>query len=284
MNKIKLLSILTPIFIGHLLLTPAAGAEDTDINTKQVAPQTQKGAWVIPQGKLYTEIYNKYYWHKSQFDNKGKEVDWAYGGRYSEFRSELKLEYGLTDKLTILAYLPFKEARWKDDFKQSTTRNLVDIWSGAKFNLFTEPFVFTLQGRLKFPTNYNPNHTPALGKEQIDGDIQFLFGKSLSPLFDGYAKVEFGFRARDEEPTNEIPYFCELGYNLLDWLTINATIDGIEGLQDTGQTEEDYTKWNAHLVFEILNDYNLKVGYGETFSGKYSSAAQEIILALSTQF
>ena len=291
MKLVKILLLFALIYINPIH-TPGAQAQDEEIQgeepedkkTPEITPDTQKGAWVIPKGKIYVEIYNKYYWHDSAFDENHDEVKWAYNGRYYEFRSELKLEYGLTDNLTILTYLPFKEASWKDDFKKPTRRNLVDVWCGAKYNLFTEPYVFTLQGRLKFPTHYNPNHVPSLGAEQIDGEIKFLFGKSLHALFNGYTKLEFGFRARDEEPTNEIPYFFELGYNALDWLTLKTTIDGIEGIQGTGKTEEDYTKYNVSAILKVLNSCNLEIGYGETFYGKNSSAAQEIVLSVSTQF
>lgn len=252
--------------------------------SQEVVPKTERGAWTVPQGRLWCELYNKYYWHKSQFNDKGKKVEWSYNGNYDEIRTELKLEYGLTDDLTLLLYLPYKEAHWRDDNGKKTSRALVDIWTGAKYRLFSQPLVTSLQARVKIPTNYNENDTPSLGRRQIDGEVKLLLGKSLWPIIKGYTKIELGFRARAQEPTNEIPYFYELGYSLTDYLILKATVDGIEGLSGTGKVDEDYTKWNFSTIFKIKFDLSLELGYGQTFAGKNSSAAEEIILSLAALF
>lgn len=250
---------------------------------EETVPKTDKGAWTLPEGKLYCELYNKYYWHKSEFNDKGKRTNWSANGHYNEIRAELKLEYGLTDDLTLLLYLPYKEAHWHDDNAKYTTKGIVDIWTGAKYRLFSEPFVLSLQTRVKIPTHYNEHDTPSLGRRQVDGEIKLLLGKSLVPFISGYTKAELGFRARNEEPTNQIPYFYELGYNLTDYLTLKATLDGVEGISGTGKIDEDYIKWTLGPICKI-GDYAIELGYGNTFAGKNSSAAEEVILSLSSQF
>ncbi len=250
---------------------------------QETAPAVDRGAWTLPKGKLYTEIYNKYYWHNSQFDNSGDKTEWNYNGHYDEIRSELKLEYGVTDELTVLAYLPYKEIHWRDDYGKYTNKGLADVWTGGKYRILTDPFIFSLQARIKIPTNYNENDTPSIGRRQIDGDIKLLFAKPLQPYFNGYAKFETGFRGRAQEPTNEIPYFYELGYNLTKSFVLKATIDGVEGLHGTGKAEEDYTKGTISTIYKFYN-YGIELGYGNTFRGKNTSAAEEIILSLSALF
>ena len=311
MHKIKLLSLLIPI-LSILLLIPKLYAKEPDLTNsraqamlaaldgleKNIKPQPeakanvheenkflpppiQTGAWGFKKGSLYTEIYTKYYWSTYQFDARGHKKRWAYGGRYSEIRSELKLEYGLTDRYTLMLYAPYKEAHWKDDFQKRTQKGLVEIWPGVKYLLFLEPFSCALQARAKLPLDYSEEAVPALGKHQIDAEFKILTGQ-IWPRMPGYTKLEFGFRGRKEEPANEIPYFFELGYNLNPRLILKATIDGQKGLAHRGQIVEDWVKGTFGPIIKISDAFNLEFGYGKTFAGKNTSLAQEVYLSASS--
>ena len=257
------------------------GLMDAPEGDKTLSPPIQRGAWGLKKGQLYTEIYSKYYWHKYGFDAKGHKQRWAYGGEYYEIRREIKLEYGLTDRFTLMLSSPYKEAHWKDDFGKSTQKGFVEIWPGIKYLLFNEPFVCSLQARAKFPLHYDEHATPALGRHQIDGEIKILTGQSW-PYLPGYTKLEFGFRGRNEEPANEIPYFFELGYNLNPRLILKTTIDGQKGLAHRGQIVEDWVKGTFGPIIKITDVLNLEFGYGNTFAGKNSGASQEGYLAVSS--
>jgi hypothetical protein len=247
------------------------------------APPVAKGAWTIPKGKFYCELYNKYYWHHAQFDSDGHRVAWGYHGKYNEISTDLKMEYGLADTASLLLELPFKEAHWKDDFAHYTNRGLTDWWTGIKYRLAIEPVVTSVQARVKIPGNYNKDQPPALGRKQVDYEVKLLLAKSLAPLINGYSKLETGFRYRTHLPTDEIPYFLEFGYNLTRFLILKTTLDGVQGIKGTGDIEEDYTKWTLGTIWRIKN-YGIELGYGDTFMGKNTSAAQEVILSLSSLF
>ncbi|HTY45739.1 MAG TPA: hypothetical protein VMD52_07120 [Patescibacteria group bacterium] len=268
-------------------MAPAAKKEAPSplgqVSAAENAPPGEKGAWTVPGGKLYCELYNKYYWHHAQFDDDGHRVGWAYGGKYNETTTDLKLEYGLKDTTSLLLELPYKVAHWKDDFGRYTTRGLADWWTGVKYRLATEPLITSVQARVKIPGDYNKNAIPALGRKQTDYELKLLFGKDLSRLINGYAKLETGYRFRTHLPTDEIPYFLEFGYNLTKALILKTTLDGVKGIPGTGEIEEDYTKWTLGTIWKIKN-YGIELGYGDTFMGKNTSAAQEMILSLSALF
>jgi len=296
MHKIKLFSLLIPT-LSILLLIPNLYAKEPDlINSKEqvmlvaldrleenksLPPAIQTGAWGFKKGRLYAEIYTKYYWHKYELDSKGHKKRWAYGGRYSEIRTELKLEYGLTNRYTLMLYAPYKEARWKDDFQKRTQKGLVEIWPGVKYLLFMEPFSCAIQARAKLPLDYDEHAVPALGRHQIDAEFKILTAQNWSRL-PGYTKLEFGFRERNEEPTNEIPYFFELGYNLNPNLILKTTIDGQKGLTHRGQIAESWTKGTFGPIIKITDAFNLEFGYGNTFAGKNTSAGQEVYFSASS--
>lgn len=246
-----------------------------------LAPPVQRGAWTLKEGQTYVELYTKYYWNNHQFDSEGKKKRWDYDGKGNEWRTELKLEYGLTDMDTLLLYTVAKEAHWKDSFRSSTKRGITEVWPGMKRLLFEKPFICSLQGKLKIPLNYSEEAVPSLGTHQIDAEVKILTAQPW-PKLPGYTKFETGFRARREEPSNEIPYFFELGYNLRPRLILKTTLDGNESLAGTGGTNEDWLKYTVGPIFKISELFNLELGFGHTFWGKNTSAAKEIFCSISS--
>ncbi|MFA5410950.1 MAG: tetratricopeptide repeat protein [Candidatus Omnitrophota bacterium] len=253
----------------------------TPLGEESLVPPVQRGAWTLKEGQMYVELYTKYYWNNHQFDNKGKKKRWDYDGKGNEWRTELKLEYGLTDMDTLLLYTVAKEAHWKDSFRSSTKRGITEIWPGIKRLLFEKPFIASLQGKLKIPLNYSEEAVPSLGTHQIDAEVKILTAQPW-PKLPGYTKFETGFRARREKPSNEIPYFFELGYNLKPKLILKTTLDGNESLAGTGGTNEDWLKYTIGPIFKISELFNLELGFGHTFYGKNTSAAKEIFCSISS--
>jgi len=248
---------------------------------ESLAPPIQKGAWTLQEGQTYIEIYTKYYWHSHEFDNGRHKKRWGYDGKYNELRTELKLEYGLTDRYTLMLYTVAKEAHWDDSFKSSTRKGFVETWPGVKYLLFREPFIGTLQVKAKFPLDYSEEAVPALGSHQIDGEIKLLTAQPW-PNLPGYTKLELGFRGRFEEPSNEIPYFFEFGYNLMPNLILKTTLDGQQGVG--GGEPEDWLKGTFGPIFKLGDLLNIELGYGNTFTGRNSSAAKEVYLTASRQW
>ncbi|MEW6170996.1 MAG: hypothetical protein AB1472_05525 [Candidatus Omnitrophota bacterium] len=299
---------------------PQQPSEEKTPEASDFMPPAEKGAWTIPKGKLYLEVYSKYFWHERYFDDKKHKKMWENSGRYHEKRIEFKFEYGITNKLTALAYLPYVQATWKDDAFNGATvpsghhfrnRGLADYWLGFKYNLFENPFVFTIMIRTKVPGNYNPNNQPAaLGHRQVDEELRLMFGKSFKFFLPMYSKFETGYRwrmdhpNRNDVPADQVPYFFELGISPLNWLVLKTTLDGVQGIRSTGKetltwkfnddgqgnwqqvaigTDESYTKWTTGFVFK-LKGFNIETSYGKTFRGKNTSAAKEMILSLSYLF
>jgi len=246
-----------------------------------LAPPLQKGAWTLKKGETYAEIYTKYYWNNSQFTNGREKEKWAYDGKYDEIMAQLKLEYGLTDQDTLLFYTTAKQAHWKDSFKSSTKKGVTKIEPGIKHLLFSAPFIGTLQLKTKIPLHYSEEATPALDKHQIDIETRFLTAEPW-PKLPGYTKFELGFRYRTEEPSNEIPYFFEFGYNLMPSIILKTTLDGQTAVG--GGTKEDWIKYTLGPIFKIGDLFNIEFGYGYTFAGRNSSAAQEVFTTLSRQW
>lgn len=246
-----------------------------------LAPPIQKGAWTLKKGQTYVELYTKYYWHNHKFTNERKKKRWDFDGKYNEIMTELKLEYGLSDTDTLLLYTVAKEAHWKDSFQSATKKGFTEIKPGIKHLLFTDPFICSLQLKVKFPLNYDEEATPALSTHQIDEELKILTAQPW-PKMPGYTKFEFGFRQRHEERSNEIPYFSELGYNLSPNIILKTTVDGQVGVG--GGIAEDWTKYTVGPIFKIKDLFSIEFGFGHTFAGRNSSAAKEVFTTMSCQW
>ncbi|MEW5758269.1 MAG: hypothetical protein AB1755_02190 [Candidatus Omnitrophota bacterium] len=233
------------------------------------------GAWTLPRNLLYLEIFMQYYWHNQQFNNSRKKVYWAGGGKDIERNVELKIDYGITDNLTCMISAPHKSLLWKDVWQRNRTKGVSEVWTGLKYKIVADPITLTPRIRVKIPTNYNPNKTPSLGKDQWDYEFMLLTAKNFQP-WPFYAKFDTGYRVRSgSRTTDEIPYFFEAGYVPFNWLLLKTTIDGVNGIGGTGETQEDYTKFTVGTLFNFFRQCKFEFGYGRTFAGKNTSAADE---------
>jgi len=246
-----------------------------------VIPPMQKGAWMLKKGETYAELYTKYYWHNSQFNNQKKKERWDYEGKGNETMSELKLEYGLTDTDTLLFSTVAKKAHWEDSYQSATKQGFTEVKPGIKHLLFTDPFICSLQAKTKFPLHYSEEATPALATHQIDTEFKILTAQSW-PKLPGYTKLESGLRLRAEEPSNEIPYFAELGYSLNPNVVLKTTLDGQKAVG--GGEQEEWVKYTIGPIFKFKDLFNIEFGFGHTFYGKNTSAAKEVFSSLSCQW
>ncbi len=249
----------------------------------------------VLERRTLIELYDKYYWHNTRFDESGDRSRWAFNGRYHEVRTELKIDHNLFKDFNILVEIPYKVALWKDDFNRNTTSGIGDIWLRAKYRLWDQPlrpFYFALQPGVRFPGGYDRDDVPSLGEEDTAVELRGLLARSFQS-WSGYSKLELAYRYRSRDLTDEIPYYTELCYHPQDWLQFKTTIDGIEGLTDTGDVEEDYTKWTAHVIFSPNHAFGslrearvwkFEFAYGDTFRGKNTSDGSEVVVNISYEF
>lgn len=273
------------------------------------------GAWTVPKHKVWIEWYNKWSWSKEDFNdarvgdvknNEGKTWGWT---------TEPKLEYGITDWLTFLCSLEYKENAYKEydrpaDWGPFRRKNngVSSVKFGGRLRFLEEPVV--LSGQMKvfiYPGygNYNGDdpayrHQPGIGDGDDALELRMLMGKSFDlPLvykdlsLSCYAGAETGYRFRNRDVCNDIPFFFEAGFWPLEWLLIKGEIDGYIAHEATGSIKRDYAIWRVGPIFHILGgdtitkrdkQFNIEVQYGQTFSGRNTSKDQEIVIKFQTQF
>lgn len=251
------------------------------------------GAWMLPKGQLYMELYSKYYYADSDFDSDGTgKIAKANNGAYHETYLEYKFEYGLFDKVNLLFSIPYKFALSEDDTGEHRNTGLGDIWTGVKFNILQKPVVTSMQFKVKLPTMYDKQESPSLGTEYVDGEARVLLGKSFVRI-PSFVGLEVGYKGRGGAQNDEIPYLVEAGYYPTKRIMLKGLLDGVEGLAGTG-SEEDYAKWGVAAAYSFIGgfssitrtekSFNIELGYNNTFKGKNTGVGSEGVVKVSYQF
>jgi len=263
------------------------------------------GAWTLPQRKIWLEYYMKTQWSKSQY--KGDDIArHKYDARAWGWSMAPKIEFGLTDWITLLAGLDYKEAKykeykrpevWKDNYSVKN-HGLTEVQFGTRIRILKEPLVLSTQIKAQIYTGYADNmydkqEQPGLSDRCDSLEIRAMIGRKFDLFWPIYFGMETGYRWRNREVCNDVPFFVEAGFWPLKWLLIKTEIDGYWCHEGTGDIEKDYAIWRIGPVFHLLSGENvvregnaidIALQYGNTFAGNNTSRDQEVILKVSAQF
>ncbi|MEW6619668.1 MAG: hypothetical protein AB1422_10110 [bacterium] len=206
------------------------------------------GAWTIGKSDIFTEMYYKYYWSDKNFDNNGKKEEIPFGGKYDEQRTEFKMEYGVLDNINLSFSIPYKWAKFENEFDTFKNKHIEDIFVGLKYRVLNEddyqdkyyPTISILL-REKFPSGYDENKSPSLGDGERETETRLLIGKKFNKSPDSPDNTdkllhsigaEIGYRIRAREFVDKIPYFAEMNLELPlkvpNKVFLRAILDGVK--------------------------------------------------------
>lgn len=266
-------------------------------------------AWMLDANEWSVETYNKFYWATKDYDYRGDRINKANSGRYEEFRSELKVEYGLYDHLNLLLSTPYKWARWEDINGTLENDGVEFVGVGAKLRLsedYKKNPAASLQVKFEIPGGYDKDKPPSLGHGRSNLETRLMVGKVLNnrrvfgtPLRVYHVGAEVGYHTRN----NKIPYFLEVGLQPTKWMLVKGMIDGVIATSDIDRPPtnseliqkkyEEYSKVMGEVLispkgaFGILKDVEgltIGFGYGYTFYGKNTAVGSEITMKLYYRF
>ena len=274
------------------------------------AQDSHAGPWTLKKGKVWTELYGKYFFSKSYADPKGHAHKWGDGGLSRIYTLEGKLEYGITDRFNMRLSVPYSWSYWKNDWgkiwqdtwgtDQGKTKSegFQHIGIAMKYRFLDKPLTMAAWGQVLIqPRNADRVHQPDL-MEYGDGiEARCLIGKSFNiykkPC---YVSTELGYLWRSDwmvkSPfANQFIVFGEGGIALFDWLMIKSEVDFRYSHMDTGIRKDTLT-WRIGPIINLLgkgfsevykggdSSLNLELQYGRTFwaradgrSEKYNTAS-----------
>ena len=252
------------------------------------------GAWTLNKGKLYDRLSLNYYYADDRFDKNADRLRFDDNGDFSDINGANYLEYGLTDRITLINSLYFKYIEKDDDVAKTTTYGLGDIDLAMKVKVLEgKAGLFSTQGLVKIPEAYDRNDRVPLGNGQYDLELKFLYGLSLWPYLPGYCGVEAGYRWRFSDPSDEFRYLVEFGLDLTKDLYGRVKLDGIYSIDNgshldsggnpTATNNFDLGKLDVTLGYKITPAWGLEASYTPEIYGQNTAAGATYTLALTYQ-
>lgn len=219
-------------FISATLMTAALICYSTLVHA---------GGWTQPQGKGYFKLSQQIVRADSLFLATGMKTGIP---TVSGNTTSLYGEFGLLDRVTLVAYMPFYSNFSVDEEGFDSTSGVGDWDVGVRIGILTDgPTVVSLQALAGLPLgDSGQNFDLWTG----DGEFNQLFsiqaGHSLYPV-PGYLKAEIGYNNRegDDDPvddySDELRYSLEAGYTVAERLGISVWLRGVEVL---GRADDEF--------------------------------------------
>lgn len=216
-------------------------------------------AWPQPKGHAYVKLSHGRAAASEQyrFDGEAKPyADNVDGNAFFDRSFYLYAEYGLTDRLTLVAVLPYKRLRVRDAAFDYESEGLGSVQIGLRtglkeaLGLSADRHAVAANLFVSLPTGYTRNFTPSVGSGQVDVQGMLSYGASFWP-FPGYAQVGLGYRHRstlylfsdavdcqqgrdlncfqDTEPKfdDELLFTAEAGVSAGRWALVQALAQGV---------------------------------------------------------
>ncbi|MDD5496743.1 MAG: hypothetical protein PHP46_06580, partial [Candidatus Omnitrophica bacterium] len=196
---------------------------------------------------------------------------------------------------------------WGEDFSRKH-HGITNIKLGGRVRLMEKPFVLSTQTKVFIYPGYGNFHgddpafqnQPSIGYGDDAVEQRILIGKTfdvpITPSYKlpCYVGAETGYRWRTRHVCGDIPYFVEGGVWPFNWLLLKGEIDGYKCNPGTGSIKESYGIGRLGFVWAIFGGdsvlrkgnklFNLEFQYGATLWGKNTTAYQEWVLKVQTQF
>jgi protein XagA len=250
------------------------------------------GAWTMRQGKIYDRIAVNYYFAEKEFNEDHERKNFANNGEFTDYNLNNYIEYGITDRITLINSIYYKWIKKEDDAGEERTSGLGDIDVAVKYKLVEGSFgVVATQLLAKIPGPYDGDDTLPLGNDQLDVEARLLYGKSLYPHVPGYCNFEVGYRWRDDDPSDELRYLIEIGVDFSAHLYGRVKLDGIystnngEDVDSSGNPRAsnnfDLGKLDMAVGYKLSKGWGLEIGYIPEIYGKNTSAGATYTFAVT---
>ncbi len=277
------------------------------------------GAWTLPKNTVGLEQYMKVHWAKEDFGPDGDRRRFSRDARSWGWGMASKIEYGLLENLTLMGSMEYKEDKYKEYARPTNwgtysvqNHGITNVDFGARLRLLEDPVVLSGQIKTSIYIPYDDlplsdvAEAPELHDRNNSVELRGLIGKYFDTAMPFYVGAEYGYRFKDHDVCNDIPFFIEVGCWPLDWLLLKTEIDGYWSHDGSGTKEEEYAIWRIGPSFQLLTLYdqltgkeeisehdelakkgqalNLELQYGNTIWGRNTTAYQEIVAKISARF
>ena len=204
-------------------------------------------------------------------------------------------EYGLTDRLTVVAYVPFFERvtlnrqvgseSGFEFFGGDAVPGIADADLGLRFGLLKDrPTVLSVGLKLGLPLGQDEQENGLLtGDSELNQLATLEAGHSFYPA-PAYAKAAVGFNNRVNGYSDEIVYLLEGGYTFDRALTLTARLRGVASLNNgddavLGGMGGLYANNQQYLSYGLELSYTRRDAYGLSLGAEGATLAENVLAA-----
>ena len=191
----------------------------------------QAGAWGQQEGKFFLSMQAYFYSTDKYYDHEGNRH--GRGGTFNKFEINPYMEYGITDRDTLVANLFLDVLTDDASGSERTTWGPADMELGLQHKFYQGRHgVMGIQALLIVPTGYDIDDDPRLGYGRFGGEVSLLYGKSFSFMERwGFVDLHLGIRDYFGYPSTQLRPALVAGYDVtqrwqvLAWMEMHYGLD-----------------------------------------------------------
>jgi hypothetical protein len=201
--------------------------------------------------------------------------------RYEKSELQAMIEYGVTDRLTLMAAPGLQQINIAAPIgAQRTGLGFSDFGARYRF-LRGEDWVLSGQTTLRVPGTFEKSNPAAIGYTDPELDVRALFGYAF-PTIPGpaFVDVQLAQRARFGAPPSEFRADVTFGLHpAADWLLLAQSFNvWSEGSGGPGFSSYDYYKFQLSAVYSVTPAWSLQLGGFTTYAGHNALQENGIIV------
>jgi hypothetical protein len=205
--------------------------------------------------------------------------------RYGKFELQGLIEYGLTDRFTVIAAPGLQHV----DIAAPTSAQRTGLGYaefGGRYRVLTgDSWVFSAQTTVRIPGTADSANPAAIGYTGVETDIRGLLGYSFGIAgMPSFVDLQLAQRFRGGAPPDEFRADVTLGIRPAPkWLVLAQSFNVFsEGSGVPPFTSYDYQKFQLSAVYELTPWFALQAGVTTTYAGR--NALQENGLVLGAWY
>lgn len=243
------------------------------------------GAWTMDEGHGQVITTGTFSVSTEGYDSSGSAVSIP---RYRKFELEPLLEYGVTDRFTLMFGPTLQHIDIAPPVDASRTGfGYTEV--GGRYRFWqNDGWVFSGQSLLRIPGTTDDRNPAAIGYTDPELDMRLLFGKSfnIGPV-NAFVDLEPAQRFRAGDPPNEFRFDATFGVHFTpQWMLLLQSLNVIS--EGAGSSvffpSYDYEKFQVSVVYNFAPAWALQLGGYRTYAGRNALLENALVTALWYRF
>lgn len=227
------------------------------------------GGWTQPKGRGYFKLSQNVISAESLFIANGSKTEIP---TVSGYTTSLYGEYGLTDRVTLVGYMPVYTHFAVDAEGFDSTSGVGDGDAGVRIGILAEgPTVVSFQAMAGLPLGESGGDIVLwTGDGEFNQHVSLQFGHSLYPA-PAYLTGEIGYNNRkssdnrDDDYADELRYSLQAGYTIAERVGVSVWLRGVEARDRADdefhpRNDLEYLSFGSQIEFHVSPNAGLTAG------------------------